>query len=170
MGTFGCPFHEPNANLAAECKDRIAGTVAAIQQIRPAILFVTNSSGSDDREAMISDLIEKVEASAGKIVYLMPPPAEKVLEDCYSKISSPADCITRVDSKWSKQASWERAQAERRGWIFIASDDWFCVNGSCPAFAGNIVAKKDLHHATPAYQDRIGTVMTERLNELKIFN
>lgn len=119
---------------------------------------MTNPSGSDDRETMIADMIGTVEAAAGKVVYLMPPPAEKVLEDCYSKIRSPADCITRVDSKWSKQASLEQDQAERRGWEFISSDDWFCVDGSCPAFA------------TPAYQNRIGSVMKERLDELRTFN
>jgi hypothetical protein len=180
MGGFGCTFTEPLiANdvpeLEQACPARKQAAVDTINELEPDLVVVTNvqyprlPAGAEEAltEAEWSTatlaLVEEFRASAGTVVFLAPPPADKDLSACYSRVSTPEDCVSVVTQEWLDRAATERAMAEEVGGAWIDSSTWFCVERRCPAYVGSTPTKVDTTHMTPAFAEKIAPALEEAL-------
>jgi hypothetical protein len=164
-GMFGCDFmdigmYRGSLGDRAGCTTRLNGAVAAIDRIKPDLVFV---SGIYTSEAAIAEW-RKVTAPS-KLVVLPGPPGDTDLHACYTKLSSPSDCVSTVLSDF---ASGDRDFAQAAGGVFVQSTPWFCYSGECPSFVGTTVTKMDNRHMTPAYAVRIVPVIREDLVRLGV--
>jgi hypothetical protein len=106
LGGFGCTFTEPLiansvASLEDNCQARKQAAVDAINELKPDLVFVSNvqyprvPKGTDqpltEEEWATSTLalVDDFAPSAGKVVFLAPPPADKDVNECYTRVSSP---------------------------------------------------------------------------------
>ncbi|MBO1269172.1 acyltransferase family protein [Arthrobacter cavernae] len=180
-GTFGCAYSDvPNENVEADCAARKEDAVNAINRIRPDIVFITNHYNERTPEGVnrpltqaekassVEAFVSKFQASAGKIVFIAPAPADKNIATCYTKVSTPATCMNTITSRWVDASVLEKALAEKLGGSYMDSRDWFCADAQCPVFVGTTPVKRDLAHATPEYQARISPVILEALRTAKI--
>ncbi|MEG9247993.1 acyltransferase family protein [Arthrobacter sp. Soc17.1.1.1] len=162
-GMFGCPIADSAAvpvDWAEGCSERLDATVEAINRIEPDVVFV---SGVDSAESVKVQL-GKVTVPT-KFVFLPGPPGDNDLTDCYTRLSSPADCMGELQSDFGQT---ERNLAADLNGTFVDSSDWFCYQGNCPAYVEGTVMKMDNRHMTPQYANYIGPVIREHLDGLGI--
>lgn len=184
-GTFGCPFTDvttENSDAAAveACPARKAAAVDAINTLKPDVVFIANGYGPrtpvgasepmtlDQWSARTEKLVSKFKAAAGKVVFLAAPPSEKNITKCYTKLSSPIDCVSSVTPAWADKADTEAALAKKIGATFIDSKQWFCVDGQCPSFVGTTPTKLDEVHMTQQYAAKIAPAIMESLKAQKV--
>jgi hypothetical protein len=169
-GMFGCAWLDPSMVTAPMddregCFTRVNDAVAAINRIKPDLVIV---SGIDVAGV---DTAKSAEAEWGKVtapsrlVVLPGPPGDADIHSCYTRASSPSDCVSTVTGDF---ASADRAFADASGGTFVPSTPWFCVSGECPSFVGTAVTKMDNRHMTPAYALRIAPVIREDLLRLGV--
>jgi hypothetical protein len=184
---FGCTFTDTqiaNADTAVAnaCPDRKAQAVTAINQTKPDIVFITNTY--EPRVGLASKtplslvewsestrkIVDQFKDSAKKIVFLSPPPSDTDIKACYTKVSKPVDCVSKVTDQWASVADVEKALAASEGGVFIDSRPWFCSldTATCPAFVGTTPSKMDKVHMTPEYAVKIGAAVAEELVRLKL--
>lgn len=181
-GTFGCSFMEPliwneDPEVIENCTDRKDAAVDAINELQPDLVFITNTYdprvpvGEVDaltpagwKEAM-AEILARFQGSAGKTVFLAPPPNDVHIALCYSKVSKPADCISRVTDQWATYALADSEVATASGAWYVNSVDWFCIDGQCPAFVGTVPTKSDHVHMLPAYAEKIAPAILQALTE-----
>lgn len=110
-------------------------------------------------------MLERLGASAGQTVVLSPPPAGSDVRECFSQFAGPEACVSRVSaSSWPSMAQDQVATAEAVGAVFVDVRPWFCdAQGSCPAFAGDTLTKKDALHPTSDWMRKITPVVREAL-------
>jgi lysophospholipase L1-like esterase len=113
--------------------------------------------------------VEPLLDAVGHVVLLAPPPSDVNVADCWSRVSSPADCEGRVTASWEAMAAAEVALAADLDATYVDSRDWFCAEERCPAFVGTTPVKNDLVHMTQAYQRVIEPAVAERLAELEVY-
>jgi peptidoglycan/LPS O-acetylase OafA/YrhL len=160
-GMFGCPFGD-SASIATlkilpdGCSQRADDAVAAINRMRPELVVLSGVYES------AKEKLKGVDAPS-KFIFLPGPPTDKDLAACYSKVSSPADCITTIPPGWGAVEK-NLARSVPNG-IYVNSVPWFCYDGSCPSFAGRIPTKLDRDHMTAAFAVRLGPVIRESLQE-----
>ena len=169
-GMFGCPWMDPSIYTGplddrAGCIARLRDAVAAINRIKPDLVFVSgiDVSGADSTKSATSEWAKVTAPST--LVVLPGPPGDVDLHACYTKTSSPSDCVATVSSTF---ASADQAFAMAAGGNFVPSIPWFCYEGRCPSFVGRTVAKLDSRLITPAYARRIAPVILEDLEHLDI--
>lgn len=182
-GSYGCAFTEayignPDPELQEACPDRKAAAVAAIRQIKPDILFISNayaprvpvgesaalteSAWSESTAAILASL----GGSVDKVAFLAAPPGEKSPSECYTRASTPTDCASKVSSAWTARAATEQQLAEQVGGVWVDSRGWFCFQEICPAFVDTTPVKIDAVHMTQAYGTKIAPAAAEALGEL----
>lgn len=181
-GTFGCSYTEPVAQetVEAECAGRKSDAIDAINRIKPDVVFMTSSYNErkpagvgrpltqSEKVTGVELFVSKFQESAGQIVFIAPAPEGKNIAKCYTKLSSPGSCMSKITSRWLEASALEGALAEKLGASYIDSRDWFCVQGQCPVFVETIPVKLDLAHVTPEYQMRIAPVIVETLRSNEI--
>ncbi len=160
-GQYGCGFRDmtivaPPADSLKSCSKRPDDAVAAINRLRPDVVVVSGGTGT---VAAAEAEIRKVTAKS-KLVLLPGPPADKDVNDCYSKVSTPADCVSQPEAGWGAT---ESKIANDLGGVYVDSKKWFCVDERCPAFVGTTPVKLDRFHATPAYNALIAPAVREEL-------
>ncbi|MFW0874783.1 acyltransferase family protein [Rhodococcoides corynebacterioides] len=170
---FGCTFTDLEirgsiARYADACPQRKEDAVRTINETRPAAVLVTNSYGYDDESEWFEGMktfVGRFAANTGRVVMLSAPPDQVNIADCYTRTSTPADCISAVTQDWSAIATSERAIADFYDGSFVDSRPWFCTaEGVCPAFVGSTPTKKDTVHMTPNYADKISSAAAETLS------
>ncbi|WP_256983874.1 acyltransferase family protein [Rhodococcus sp. 15-649-2-2] len=169
---FGCAFvgmdlRESDDTLGAACPQRKADAIAAVNQVRPDVVIIANlyrPIDSAEWTAGMNALTSQFAGNVGKIVFLAAPPSDIRIGDCYNRLNSPADCISRVTTTWTERASNERELAAQANGLFIDSRPWFCTtSGYCPSFVGSTPVKHDYSHMTPEYAAKIAPVIAEAL-------
>lgn len=104
------------------------------------------------------------------MVFLPGPPEDKDIAACYTKISKPADCVSHIPEGWGIDER-KLATAFEKG-MYLDPQSWFCVQSSCPAFAGTIPMRMDKAHMTAAYAEHIAPAIRESFDKqeiLKVF-
>lgn len=184
VGMYGCRFTDvlvqnDGAGVMAACPQRKAD-VRAMIAADPADLVVVSNAYTlahtiDGRNLSAGDLLRASQAevaaygAAGRIVYLAPPPKGGDLSRCYSPLSAPANCTTAVDPTWNAMQAAAEAVAAETGDHAIASLDFSCVDGVCPAFAGGMPIRYDESHLTVAYAEHIVPVLRAELTATGLF-
>lgn len=185
LGGFGCTFTAPLiANdvpeLQEACPARKQAAVDTINEIEPDAVFITNIQfprtpvGADEplteqewSEATL-ELVEEFEDSAGEIVFVAPPPADKDVNACYTRVSSPQDCVSVVTPAWEARAATEQEMAEQVDGVWLDSRPWFCREGRCPPFIGDTPVKVDQTHMTPSHARQIAPAFRESLEAVDL--
>ncbi|MFG6402261.1 acyltransferase family protein [Microbacterium sp. P04] len=183
VGLYGCRFTDvlvenSGAGVMAACPGR-KSDVAAMIAADPADLVVLSNAytlarSADGRALSASDLISASRAEmaafgvTGRTVYLAPPPRGGALANCYSPLSSPADCLTGVDDTWHQMASVAQTFAAPTGDYVIDSRPFTCWEEACPAFAGGLPLRYDESHFTVAYSEHIAPVLRWQLAGLGV--
>ena len=184
-GTFGCSFMEPlidnsDPNVVANCTARKDAAVDAINELKPDLVFITNTYdprirvdngavlGPEEWKQAMRDIVARFQGSVGQLVFLAPPPNDLNIAACYSQVSVPADCVSHVTEQWATFAEADAEVASELGARFVTSEPWFCVDGSCPAFVGGVPTKSDHVHMLPAYASKIAPAILEELHRQDI--
>lgn len=170
----GCEFN--TLILASErsqphCADRIDDAIAAVNEHRPDVVFVT-SQWATHRVAGAEKAVPFDEWSAGAeaaldrlaapTVYVAPPPFEVNIGECYSGLASSQSCISDVNTAWRQSVDVMTARAERvDDFTFVTSRDWFCHYGQCPAVVRGELTRSDLVHPGQRYLAAISDVIGE---------
>lgn len=180
----GCEYSDTvinNASVADFCPTRKQDAVDAITTKKPDLVFVTNAHvqhtplGASDPltgPEWISTLqsgVEKFSASAGKVVFLAPAPADVNVSECYTALTSPSDCAGSVTASHKKYSAADETVAAALGGVAVESASWFCVQDLCPAFVEETPTKGDRLHVAPRYVDIIEPAMEEALRAAGIF-
>jgi len=184
---FGCTFTETriahsDAALMNACPARKDQAVAAINELKPDLVFITNTYepriGLDSKAPLTpkdwSDstraLVQKFSGSAKKVVFLSPPPSDVDIKSCYTRVSRPGDCASSVTGQWVDVANVEGELAKSFGGAFVDSREWFCSGQSamCPAYVGKTPTKVDKVHMAPDYAIKIGPALAEELVRLQL--
>ena len=165
-GMYGCGFRDmtilaPPADAQASCRQRPDDAVTAINRLDPDVVVLSGTGNVASADSEIAKLKVK-----SKLVLLPGPPADKDVNACYTKVSTPADCVSVPDETWGVL---ESKVASDVGGVYVNSLPWFCVDGKCPAFVGSTPMKLDRFHLTSAYNALITPVVRDQLTAQGIF-
>ncbi|UZX04329.1 acyltransferase [Arthrobacter sp. CDRTa11] len=184
-GAYGCPFSAVfiptnTASLAAACEGKNDEGIRMVQESKPDVVFIINTyttnkpAGADkplpaaEWAASIEAAVQEMNLSGTRVVFITPPPADKDIAKCYTKVSKPADCISGVTSLWYDNFDAESAMAKRIGAAVVDTRSLFCLDQSCPAFVSETPMKLDTSHMTVEYGSKITSALRELLAEQKI--
>ncbi|MFE5702452.1 acyltransferase family protein [Rhodococcus koreensis] len=177
---FGCTFvdiriRDTQDAIGDACPGRKADAIRAVNELHPDVVIVSNTyatlTNADTKREItpnewkdgIARLTSQFVHSAGKVVFLAAPPADKNVAECYSRNSVPADCLSSVTNAWRDRSWLESEMAKSIGGSFIDSLGWFCNDGYCPSFVGTTPTKLDKVHITPQYADLISPAFAETI-------
>ena len=108
--------------------------------------------------------------AVGSFVVFPPNPAGKDPGECYTKVSTPADCVVTPGSGYEEELTGYRRLASRLDATFVDPVPFFCVQGYCPEFVGHTPIRRDGTHITEAYSRLLAPYFLERLRELAVFD
>ncbi|OFI37295.1 hypothetical protein BIU82_09430 [Arthrobacter sp. SW1] len=180
-------LHGVNDALAPhpECTSFHNNAYAKMRDIKPDAIFMSSVAGTTARLASGSKgpaslqewskaaqaSFTELAAAAKQVVVLSPPPGGKNLQQCATRISKPADCVTSPDSIYFDTESVERqaaaaATAAGKGKVTLASTkSWFCSpRNSCPAFIGTTPVYADVSHLNYQFAEKLGPVLAQTVS------
>jgi peptidoglycan/LPS O-acetylase OafA/YrhL len=179
---YACPFVDlpiaDSQGKAASCAERRAKEAEEVLSSKPDLIILSTTyirgpnqdaggktPSVDDYITAFQRQLATIADAEGTLVQLMPPPADKVITECYTPYSKPSDCVSRISaSDWNSMARKFQASTEAAGGVFVNTGSWYCDDsGSCPAFAGSTTMKKDKAHVTSAYSEKLAPVIREAL-------
>jgi peptidoglycan/LPS O-acetylase OafA/YrhL len=181
VAMYACPFIDlelsADAAKTAACSARREAEQALVEQTRPDLVVVANTFTRDVDAATrqpatlgawstaARSALERLSQSAGQVVVMAPPPAGGDVRSCFSLFGGPGECVTDVSaSTWPAMAQDQRRTADDLGAVLVDSRPWFCdASGSCPAFAGGVLTKKDAYHPTTDWAAKIAPAVREAL-------
>ncbi|WP_435078771.1 acyltransferase family protein [Clavibacter michiganensis] len=169
----------PDASTKGGCLDFREQAIAAIQEEKPEILFVSNSYGQilklaskatgDDAvaewSAGVQSTVGQVRDSVGKVVLVSSPPTGQPLETCATKVSTPADCQASIPGAWKVGDRAQEDAATAMGIAYVDTSSLFCWEERCPSFVGSTPTKRDSVHTTPQYAAVITPAFRQMLDE-----
>lgn len=163
-GMFGCPFGDATSleglsTIPEGCAERADEAVAAINRLKPSIVVMSGIQKYDSATAKMKEITAPV-----RFVFLPGAPIDKDIKSCYSKVSSPADCLSTAPTNWAYHEKKLAGEFPLQG-TFVDSLPWYCVESSCPSFAGTIPTKLDASHITANYAEHLGPVIREQFKE-----
>ena len=183
IGLYGCRFTDvlvqnDGAGVMAACPERKLDVRAAIAADPAELVVVSNAytlgRTTDGANLSASALIAATQAEMatygmpGRIALLAPPPLGADLGQCYSPLSSPANCLSSVDPTWKDMELAAEAAATASGDHAISSLPFNCWREVCPAFAGTRPTKYDQTHLTVAYAEHIAPALQWSLASLDL--
>lgn len=126
----------------------------------------TGGAAADEWTEASKKLYAELSASAQQVFVLDPPPRGRKFAECATKISTPADCASKVQQLSLDMTAAGRSAldpAEQTNVHYVNTVGWFCVDGNCPAFAGTSPMHADGAHLTAAYSKSLNPVLSEAL-------
>ena len=167
------------ATVSPECSGRKDSAVEVINTVKPDVVVISNAYVRDrvvgvrhemsmqDWSDSLSRIIDRFRGNAKKVVLVAPPPSDKAIKECFSKVSStPASCIGTIPSIWYSKAKAEQKLAVALGGAWVDSRPWFCNQSQrCPSFVGTTPTRVDWVHMAPPYSGKIAPVYAESLTE-----
>lgn len=165
-GGLACQFVDPsylagNLNQDPLCRDHNAAVVADIKSTNPDLVVITNYESNDRIINAMREQIQLIAPHVPHVVVLTPPPPGKDPSVCYTPLSTPGDCVSDGTSDWVGGFAALRSMVLSEGATFVDSTPWFCRDGYCPVFVGQLPAKLDEVHATTDYLRHIAPVILE---------
>lgn len=114
----------------------------------------TGSAAASEWTEASKEAYRELSASARQVFVLDPPPRGRKFAECATKISTPADCASKVQQLSLDMTAAGRSALDPAGQTnvhYVETAGWFCVAGNCPAFAGTSPMFADGVHLTAAY-------------------
>ncbi|PBC44481.1 acyltransferase [Rhodococcus sp. ACPA4] len=180
LAMSGCAFADrdftaPNAAIEEACPKHVADVVTHVQAVKPDVVVVSNDFVTRKdlaTKAVVSvrdwgqseeSVLKQISDSAGEIVLLTPPPIGGNIRECYTKQSSPSNCVTKVGDAWASTLTETGAVAQRNGWVHVDTLPLYCTpNRLCPSFVGEVPTKADHVHMTIEYANKIVPALREQ--------
>jgi hypothetical protein len=88
------------------------------------------------------------------------------LIDCATRAGEPSDCVSRPTEGWTQQTTGEAAAAQAAGAAYVATEDWFCVEGRCPGFVGSTPVTVEGTHLTVEFAQQLSALLAGAFPEL----
>lgn len=178
VGMSGCTFVDARIDhplewIADACPARKEAAVDVVAQEAPDLVIVTNNLGPQidgdtgdmmpvgDWAAALERYAAMLRPHTGQLAFLASPPAEVEVQECYTRLSTPVDCITRITPTRTEYEAAVAAVAQRQAAHYVESSPWFCAADLCPAFVGSTATKKDVVHVTAGYGGVIAPAVLE---------
>ncbi|KQO11406.1 hypothetical protein ASF06_01760 [Agreia sp. Leaf244] len=120
----------------------------------------TGAAAQAEWEAAYTEAVRALPASSAKVSLMAPPGAENI-QECYTPLSKPADCIRSIPDSWTTLRTAEQNVATTLGIPFIESQPLFCDGPKCPAFVGKSAVYADSGHMTASYSSSIAPALAE---------
>ena len=119
----------------------------------PALASRATGEAADAEWSAGTQLIhQRLAGKAARTVVLSAPPEAKDPAQCVTRFSSPGDCESALPDSHQPRADLESSAAAAGNpeaeWVDTTA--WFCVEGRCPAFAGNTTLYADAYHLSAA--------------------
>ena len=176
----GCPYldavsENSDPRVQAACPRHKAAVVDTIERLRPALVIASStyritfqdrsSPPEVIRQTALREIAGRTRDAGGQFVALAAPPVTANPQECITRVGGPADCLSVQPPYWRTQAAAERTAMAAVGGSFVPTSQWFCVDGRCPAFAGNVRMKDDEVHITEQYARMLAPVLSAALSE-----
>jgi peptidoglycan/LPS O-acetylase OafA/YrhL len=155
-------FHE----WAREEVDRIDPEMVIVSQLDAVVDRLVDGGGESEFEERTVATLEAFSAPERTITVLSAPPAGVPLEQCYTAIGSPSDCITPEGGTHQRVNEILERSVESfapSNVSFIDADFMFCSNGRCPAQVSGMVVRADGSHLTDIYSRHTGVALAQLL-------
>ena len=162
------PALPPGATKAvsASCSDHQRWAAEQVLRLRPELLVLSNRYGGAEaaqwREATETTLRRLAPAKAPTIV-LAPPPETGNLQQCYTRLSEPAQCTKPVSDEYRAFSAAERDAAGSVGARFVDTRSWFCARDLCPAVIAAAPVHWDGRHLSASYSRFLGPYVAQVL-------
>jgi peptidoglycan/LPS O-acetylase OafA/YrhL len=161
-----------------ECGAHRRWALQQIAQLKPDLVILADADNTADRLASQArgkaadreldqgtlTTLAAIKGHAAKTVVLSPPPAGVSLQDCVTRVSAPANCLTRISAKWRTFTDVEKAAAGKSKVGYIDTSRWFCNDVSlCPGFVGTMPIRADGSHLTVAYSQSLAPLLAQTI-------
>lgn len=171
-------FKDDRPGFADECAAFRLAAIEEINRTKPAIVFLTNTSGvlgglasgipesgaAGEWEQGTASILEAIKPSGAQLVIVTAPPSGKGPAECATRTSAPRDCIYQIPQNFYITATAMSEAAKTAGAKFIDTRGWFCgTSGYCPAFVGETPVKRDSVHTTKQYAATLVPVFKDAL-------
>lgn len=168
-GMFGCPFGdtaslEGLSTIPDGCAERADEAVSAINRLKPTLVVMSGIQKYESAAVKLKEITAPV-----SYVFLPGTPVDKDIASCYSRVSAPADCVSKTSESWGYHEKKLATLFPAQG-TFVNSLAWYCYEGNCPSFVGNIPTKLDASHITAQYAERLGPVIREAFTQQNIMS
>lgn len=184
----GCPValtdvfpSNADRTVYAACNEHREWVRDQVQRIQPSLIVMSDSFLSINRLASGSTgnaaREEWGEAYAAALatlptgtpkVVLMAPPGARNLQECFTPISSPADCMRPIPDNWHVLKAAESTAAASAGAVFLDTQSWFCAGDRCPSFVGTTAVYADSGHLTASFSTRLAPVVAQALSDAQV--
>jgi len=172
------PYFE--RNVYVECEAFRNEALAHVEATAPDLVIVTNlwtakgrlATGAEGAEAdaqwraATTGTLQRLSAVSPRVMMLDSPPTGQSVADCQTAIGKPVDCEEAVTEDYRQMAALngaasvtvntQNAAAAGPGVAIpevghIAVENWFCLDGLCPAFSSGYPIYADPFHVSPSY-------------------
>lgn len=118
----------------------------------------------DQYAAGIRAAVDKVSARGREVVVLASPPEGAKLQECYTAVSGPANCMVPLSVEWSNYFQAESKAVQSSGAREIDTHLFMCTaEGMCPGFVGDTPARVDDGHLSVALSRKLAPVLAEAM-------
>lgn len=109
------------------------------------------------------DLNDRIlDAGAGTVVWVSPPPVGESIIDCATVTATPATCQTPIPDYWLNVHKAETSLPI----TYLDETDWFCADSICPVINEDTIIRRDAVHPTRQYAEKIAPLWRERADSL----
>jgi hypothetical protein len=171
------------AGFTDDCDAHHRWAMSEIARMQPPLVIMSQVGNSIERlasgadgaaaeqewTAAVSQTVDQLAASAGRVVVLADPPGGERLGECATRFNSPSDCATTLSGAYLRRVGLESAAVAALGRPpsavqYVQTKSWFCADdGRCPAFAGGITMYADAIHVTTTYSAELAPVLRQLL-------
>jgi peptidoglycan/LPS O-acetylase OafA/YrhL len=155
-----------NGEPFTDCTEHRDWAIEHILEMRPDVVVLSNAwnavfvDDSADRRTQFRDglteVVRRIQPSGARIVLLSGPPGSANLQECPTGVNGPDDCLVEPVDTFATQVATEREVAAATGAEAIDPEQWFCINGLCPAVVDGKAVYFDGKHITMEYAEHIG--------------
>ena len=110
------------------------------------------------------DVADRVEAAGARFVLLGPAPFGPNPLGCGGPLQHPDDCLGSTYGNFDATTYAFSDAAQRGGFGFINTTQWFCVDTRCPIFAAGRLVRFDDAHLTRQFATYLAPLLREVLN------
>ena len=181
-----CPMIDaPTRHLATdtgpfkECMAHRTWAVGEIRRLHPDMVISSSAVAFVDRlvdggrpgdpanlvlwQTATQRMAANLSPLTGKVVVLGAPPGLANLQDCATRVNTPADCVRPLAPRWLSVQDAERSAATAAGARYVDPLSWFCFAHQCPAVIDTTPVSWDGTHLTATYSRSLAPLLSQAL-------
>lgn len=170
---------DDRAQHQKDCAKYKADALTEINRIQPDLVFITNTtavlgdvvagadglSGESAWKAATQRTVDALKPSGAKVVLVSSAPVGRTITVCATRVSTPGDCASKVDSNYETLA---KLNSQIIGATAMDTRLMFCgSSGYCPAFIDGTPVKMDTVHVTEDFSKKMAPAFGEMFRSLR---